>query len=376
MSRLDEMRRAAVRRRVFWGGSSAAYIGSSGVSGGSGFGRTFVSKDATRGIRQDGYVRQFQFRVISGNGSASQKIKFKVMRPNGNSFDVVAESDFYAVGSSGAKVLDLSVPLGPFRQGDRIGVYLTPTGFSLASNAGSSVSAIEGDASGGETYTDYPGADLLVSAWSHSPVFAIDGDSIPEGHNLGSGNQWHGHMHGGPTGNRDADVFNLVAQGIHNVDYQNFAVGSSTWAQVRSRAAAVAAVQPGAVLLYCGVNDIAQGRTWAQVQADMYAYLLALPTETQVFLCEMLPYSGGSAQSDALSATIREWNGYYAAWCDINAATLIPVWDAMGQVRASTGFKDDLIPAYNIGDGHLTLAGVEAMAGLIQPVLEGALGSP
>jgi lysophospholipase L1-like esterase len=369
------MRRSAVRRRVFWGGSSAAYVGSSGVSGGTGNGRTFVSKDATRGIRQDGYVRQFQFRVISGNGGALHKIKFKVMRPNGSSFDVMAESDLYAVGSPGAKTIDLSVPLGPFRQGDRIGVYLTPTGFSIASNAGSSVSGVEADAVGAETYTDYPNVDLLVSAWGQSPIFAVDGDSIPEGHNLGDGNHWHGHMHGGPTGNRDAEFFNLVAQGIPGVDYQNFAVGSSTWAQVRSRASAVAALQPGAVLLSCGVNDVAQGRTWSQVQADMYAYLLAMPAETQIFLCEMIPYSGGSAQSDALSATIRQWNGYYSAWCDINAATLIPVWDAMGQLRASTGFKDDLIPAYNIGDGHLTLAGVQAMAGLIQPVIEQALAS-
>lgn len=368
------------RVQVFWGGSLAPYVGSSGITGGTSEGRTVVSTDATRSIRQDGYINRVVVPLSTNVNSPGSYVRFLLMRPSGSSFAVVQVTGNYAISNgAGIKEFYLANPIGPFRQGDRLGLFLSggnggspPFAIQALSGSSSSIGYIEGLASGGETYIAGPGIDILVRAYGDAPVFALNGDSIMEGHNGGSGHMWHSIYHGGPSGERDSEIFYKIKEEIPSLSYQNFSLGSSTWGGVLSRMSDLIQSSPDNVALYCGVNDIVQGRTWGDVLTDMNT-IRGLLQNKRIFLSEILPYSGASSSSDSVSSTIREWNANYAAWCASNGATLMPIWDAMGVVRPSTGFKDDLPPAYNIGDGHLTKLGVSTVAGLWSSVIRSAL---
>ncbi|XKM39562.1 SGNH/GDSL hydrolase family protein [Rhizobium ruizarguesonis] len=370
---LDQIIRAwkitSVRNRVHMGGHSNAYDNSNSISGGysvNGAGRTFVHGAVARASWQDGYIRQVKVHVPANGGDAGNGIKLKILRANGSSYDVIATSPLIPVGAgTGLKTINIAA-FGPFNMGDFVGFFMTggtsTKSWTIGTNAANSIKYIIGDAVGGEVYTTEANADPCFEALGAPAFVTTDGDSLMEGHNLGTGNMWHSPADVGPTGNRNADPFYKALPSLPGVNYENVAVGGSTWANLVSRQTTwVTRAKSHSVVIMCGVNDIVNGRTWAQVEADMNTYLATLDAGTRLFLCEMIPYPG----TDAQAATIRDWNARYATWCDNNGAFLIPAWAAMGQLRVSTGFNDTLIAAYNIGDGHLTTAGVNALAGLI-----------
>jgi hypothetical protein len=80
-----------------------------------------------------------------------------------------------------------------------------------------------------------------------------------------------------------------------------------------------------------------------------------------MFIDEILPDSNFD---DTKSATIRTFNSNLAAWAvGKSTVRVISCWSAFGQIRVSTGLKDDLLTAYNSGDGvHLNATGAAALA--------------
>ncbi|MFD9897462.1 SGNH/GDSL hydrolase family protein [Mesorhizobium sp. NPDC059025] len=375
-SKITRLKADAARRSVYWIGSNRPGPYASGISGGpTAAGRTFVMKNAVNHSFQDGFIRKVNFTTQSNGGDPSNSFKLKVLRPNGSSYDVVAETALIAVGAGNAlKTFVLPSPLGPFRMGDALGIFMTggvgATSWGLAGDntgaaAGSIVQFVTGDAISGAVWSEDTPFVLPMWGTGPSPLMISVGDSIIEGHP-----NYHSFLHLGPAGDRNNDIMYHVMNAIPNFDYQNFGRGGSTWADVLSismLADNAPSEQPRSYLFYCGVNDIVNGRTWAQVQADMYSCLARVADGTPVFLSEMIPYSGPGNATDAVAAKIRDFNQRYADWAGLNGVTLLKCWDAMGQVRPSTGFKDDLIAAYNTGDGHLTTAGAKALAEIYVP---------
>lgn len=358
--------RAVAGRAFMGGGTSNTYAGTGGVSGGTGTGRTFVAGVASRGIRQDGYVRTFKINV-SVNAGSTGTFKLKVLRPNGGSFDVLAQSDVINLGTgTGLKTFQLPVPLGPFAVGDRLGLFISGSAagsaWSIAVNAANSALFREGDSTGGETYTSLADVDLLMWGECSSPMFLVTGDSIIEGHNTAS--IFHSSQHGGPSGNRNAEPFYKTLNDLPGlVDYQNVAQGGAAWDNIATSMAVLAPLIPHhSVVAHCGVNDIGTGRTWGQTERDMYAFLATLPAGTRLFVTEILPWTAGN---DTQAALIRTFNANYAAWCALNGAFLIECHDAMGQVRGSTGQIDNLATAFDFDGVHLTQAGVDEFGRLI-----------
>lgn len=117
-----------------------------------------------------------------------------------------------------------------------------------------------------------------------------------------------------------------------------------------------AAVATGAknILIHCGVNDISNGRTWTQVEADLDTIAGLLQPGQKLFIDEILPWTNGT---DEQNATARQWNGYFALWCMANNATLIESRAYLGKIRASTGEYDDLYASYDSDGLHLNLYG-------------------
>jgi lysophospholipase L1-like esterase len=214
-----------------------------------------------------------------------------------------------------------------------------------------------------------------------TPTIVTHGDSIIAGHNGGVGHMWLTGQDGtGPTGERDSDpMYQAIARSGLNLlglDYQNNGKGSTTWADQAALisnwtygSAAENKLAPKIVLLHCGVNDVAAGRTWAQIEKDMYSVLALLSNVDRLFVSEIAPYTAGN---DTMAANIRTFNANYATWCANNGAVLVPIHDALGKTRVSTGFLDDL--NYDAGDGtHFSKTGVDIYAKIIAQTVLGTM---
>lgn len=369
LSDITRLKNQARTLNVFWGGSDADGPYNSGI--GTTVGSTYCMANPDNRIRQDGPIRQVHFPVLSNGGDPSNSFKLKVFRPP--SFDLIAETPLISIGPGvGQRHFQLPVPLEGAEIGDIPALYI-PGGtgakawtVAVIDNTtralGWNVKFIRKEAVSGDAWSDY--ANCIIPLWvsGAAAITAVVGDSIPEGHP-----KFHGCLHRGVgiSGDRANDVFYHVRNLIPNFDYQNWGLGGSTWATVRSNLPEILACRPRSFFFYCGVNGIVQNRSWELEQADIYACLDLLPAGIPVFLSEMLPYSGPSDATDAVAEEIRSRNAKYASICDLNGITLVRCWEQMGQLRPSTNQKDDLITAYNVGDGHLTSdAGAPALASI------------
>lgn len=362
--------------RSFYGGlAQSSFVGNSSVSGGSagsngGAGRTFIMSDLSNRILQDGYVRQ----VVASFATTSPAngVRFKVFRPNGGNYDFISESEAITVSATGTQTYNLTTPMA-CQAGDIIGVWLSSVLFTqIDVKVGGISRYVAGDITGANVAFPLSVAfTMLIDARGIAPFIATTGDSIAEGHNTAS--HYHGVQHAGngPAGNRNAEIAyvlrGLVSTGAA-LEYQNHALGSQTFAWVASTGAPSAvATSAKAIIVHCGVNDVALARTWAAVEANLNTIKALLNANQRLFIGEILPWTNGS---DSQNATIRAWNSSLAAWCAANNATLILCHDAMGQTRVSTGQLDDLLTPYNQDGVHLTQAGVNAMASIWKAALE------
>lgn len=345
--------------RVNYGGRQVLTTTSS-FSGGA-TGRTFVCEYVIEGIRQDGFIRLIEANV-STVGPASGW-KFKLFRPNGADFDMVAETEFFTPAGTGNRSFVPANPLGPCQPGDRLGVWLaigsaagmvTVTGATIRWSAGDLSQIL----SSGSSITNNA---MCIRASGVPPFIVCTGDSIFEGHN--GATDHHTFYHLGPSGPPAAEPYNQVRALEPTLSYQNYAQGGSTWAMTAAKAAAISLVTPNSVHVLCGVNDVIAGSTFEAIEPSMDSFRAGLPVGAKVFVNEILPWNGGN---DVQAAMIRDYNDKYAIWCAENNATLVTCHDQMGAIRGSTGELDNLISGYGFGTIHLSVPiGVDALASIM-----------
>ena len=103
------------------------------------------------------------------------------------------------------------------------------------------------------------------------------------------------------------------------------------------------------------------------MEADLNTIRAAVAGTIDLFINELLPAQG---RNNTDAAKSRTWNANLAAWCSANNAILISCHDAMGQIRTTTGYLDDLLDEYNYDDVHLTQSGVMRLAQLIGEAMQ------
>jgi hypothetical protein len=106
---------------------------------------------------------------------------------------------------------------------------------------------------------------------------------------------------------------------------------------------------------------------WATIQSNLNTIKATILPWQHLFVDEILPWTNGT---DAQVATVRTFNANLAVWCAANGATLVPCWGAMGQLRPSTGYFDDLKAVYDQDGVHLKQPGVDQMAAIWKAELE------
>lgn len=204
---------------------------------------------------------------------------------------------------------------------------------------------------------------------SKRPFISVCGDSISEGLNAGEGYWWYSLIHNAlpnalyskqlPGGDILSEPFHYSAIEIgNNIKYQNHSLTSQTWQWASTTGVPSALLaKPHTLITAFGTNDIINGVTWATVLGYLTTIknLFDASDSEQLVIPEILPRN---QMSDVQAATRRTWNANLSTWCTANGAKFITCANAMGKIRVSTGFYDDLADAYNAGDGvHLSQAG-------------------
>jgi hypothetical protein len=351
--------------RVITGGLEP-YSTDTGLGTGSG-GGTFVDLALTRQIRQHGPINAVRF-----NFSALGPVRLQIWRPDGaGHLNLVAETATFTPSATGEQLYVLPTPLTA-QPGDVPGIWgdnatlrcKQVTTLESGWIAGAPTSVTLADIPTGYQYTRILGLTFYGAA----PFLVTLGDSQLCAH---GSVLYRPFLDGGTaTGNPTGEPAHYFRTAVPALGYQNFSMGSQTWAHGAAYAAQVAALGPRAVLCNFGVNDVAASRTWTAISADMAAVKAALPSGCKMFVNEVMPWTGGT---DAEALAIRELNDHYATWCAANGATLILCHDAMGQTRTSTGELDDLKTAYNFDGIHLTVpAGIETFTGIMFAALNSA----
>lgn len=375
---IKEWKASTINSRKFWAGTNTQ-LGAGSISGGAlAAGRTFISATPAHASRQDGLIRTILVNMLSAglDANRTESIRFKVFRPNGASYDFIDQTELLTPRMAGFNTFELATPL-LVRPGDHIGVWIKGAADALTNSKaeiecaqdGGLVRYVEGDlTSAPGAMTDIANLSMLIECRGTRPFLACLGEGTMEGHN-GALN-WHSFYHDGPAGNPLSEPLNMVRELIPELEYQNYAQTSTKWADHLAKLDALERnAAPRAVIIGAGGNDISSGTTWASVLASMDAIKAKLPVGTKLFLTEILPIP---SFSDAQSATIRDWNSRFAAWCAKNDAELILCHDAMGKIRATTGQLDDLADGYEYAGASLTYEGVAAYAELIAAGLKKA----
>jgi lysophospholipase L1-like esterase len=354
---------------------ASTFVDNAKLTNGGALGRCAISTIPASWIRQDGYIRQVKFQIRTPNAGI---MKFKVFRPvDTNNYAFVSESEQLAFPlSTDIQTYTLAQPMA-CQVGDVLGVWWKDTAalevaLALKTKAATanSVRYVDSDPTSGTTTfsTTVSNYELLLQYLANPPYLVATGDSIAEGHNVTVG--FHSFYHEGIAGPQAHEIWNQLRGIIGDgslLQYQNHAMSGQTFAWVASTGIVSAvATKAKAVVIHCGSNDVLTGRAWAAVEADLNTIKAALLPTQKLYLDEILPRT---ASNDALAAAARTFNANLATWCAANGARLIVCHDEMGQVRVSTGEKDDLLTAYDEDGTHLTQAGVDMMAALVRRYL-------
>lgn len=358
--------------RVHYGGTQSASFANNTtlMPGVVAPGRTFLCTQMRQRIWQHGYIRRVVVWITGTN--AGTPLRFKVFRPTVNGYEYVGQSEAVAAGSTGTITHNLVTPIA-CQPGDILGFWLQESAtlsVSARSASGQNCHYIAGDIT--STLTDSQlttVSDFVpnIEALGIPPFLVATGDSIAEGQHTVT--PWEGPLDDGdgPSGDIEAEVWYWLRNylgGATQLEYQNMALGGQTYAWVVSNALSlIEDALPSAVVIHCGVNDVATGRTWSAVEANLDTIRTTLPAiNVDLFIDEILPWTAGN---NTQAATIRTWNSNLATWCAANNAILVQCHDEMGQTRSSTGQLDNLNDDYDYDGIHLTRAGVMRLAQLI-----------
>lgn len=208
------------------------------------------------------------------------------------------------------------------------------------------------------------------------------GDSIMAGHCLSLSPQTflsaieNGWVESGDTNMSPMHVLHGYSGG--SLSTTNLGHGSYTWQNLWLDVKQYIPTGTRVVVVHCGINDIMTSQSWATTLVYMDAlkgYVNGLGAK---FVIEDIFPDAGT--SDAQALIIRTWNTYYHTWASTNGSYSIIDHDAMGQIRVSTGFLDDMNTAYYCHSGsdsvHCNTNGVMVMTinifntvnGILNPV--------
>lgn len=343
-------------------------------------------------IRQNCLITQIKVNIYYLGATGGVPWEFKLFTWNGSAYECKASQSFQPAGSGAVnniQTITLTTPIAA-NEGDIPGLYMPLKNAAVAGTQGSNAKTTPtalmyaGNLSVGQSdvfatdFGDYQGL-VNLQCLSTRPYAVFMGDSIFGGSNgVNATERWHPdqenvasyHTPGGSPGIIDNSVpYRVSTRMPATFRYQNFSKGGNTFATTISSSQLARAVlaQPKVVFIHCGVNDVAAGRTWAQISANLDTIRTAFPAGTQFYLDEVLPWA--SADVDAVAT--RALNVNYAAYCVTNGWTLVPCHDQMAIIRASTGLLDDMVIAYRLSadwstdNVHLSITGVDALAALV-----------
>jgi len=363
-----------------WGGfGSGNFVNSSQLAGGAG-GRVFLDGIVTDRMLQAGSITAVSYRCVTAG--TTNGMQFVVYRVNGSNYDFVGASEAFTPITGSNQTRTLTTPITGVRVGDVCGVWVDIDGggaaftdISVAASSGNNIPWVAG--SPGGTNVNFPNTvanfALDLEFFGAQPTAAMTGDSIEVGH----GGTFTSYFDGtGPAVGSDGAPlcelgYNMKPLIGGSWNYQDFANGSQTLAWVLSTG--VPAILSGTGMhgsvacgatelwIHCVVNDIAGGRSNAAIQADLDSIRTLWGTVNPIFIDEVLPDSNFN---DTQAAAVRSWNTALASWASGKSnVRVVSCWSAFGQNRTSTGQNDDLLSAYNSGDGvHLNAAGAAALA--------------
>lgn len=210
-----------------------------------------------------------------------------------------------------------------------------------------------------------PAADWWLNG--DAPSVAMTGDSWAAG-------QGGGTEYSNPAAGQTAQPAYWMRQTLgESFTYKVWAVGGTTYAPAATTYVPDA-VASGAKAIICiaGGNDLVQGRTWSQIEADLDAIAGLIGPGQHLFIVDIPP---ARVFSDALCVTARGWGANeLPTWAAANNATLIPIRAGMAQIRPSTGELDDLHDDYyEAPDGNhpAVPVGTQALAAILLAGLEG-----
>lgn len=350
---------AKANEKIFMGGA-VSFVSPTNFSGN----KSYVNRVLANKIRQHGKITRFEF-----NCSANWYTGFKgkIYRDNASGIPVmVGETEAFLPSSTGVVTYDPTNPVVGVQPGDDLGMYVPSVTAVWASNeVGSALKYETGDVTGAfANSTPYNDYRVDIRGYGPPPFLAVIGDSIQAGHHE---TFYRPFLDNGISGDPTGQPVHHIRSSFSELTYQNFSKGGQTWAFAVSNIAAVNAVKSRAVIFEFGANDVATGRTWVQVEADMNSCKAGLTNGQKIFVCEITPEN---IFTDAQAILAQTWNTNYAAWCAANGATLVPCHDAMAQTRSSTGGLDDLKTAYNFDGAHFKVSGISAYAECIIDVLD------
>lgn len=152
----------------------------------------------------------------------------------------------------------------------------------------------------------------------------------------------------------------------------NQGTAGDLWADVLGDAATVDALLDGTkdynvIVVMCGINDIAGGRTPAQILADVASYCAARQAAGWlVVVCGVLPAGtvSGADETDRLAVNAgiaAAWSGYADAYVALE--------------NSDIGDKGDELTAFYQADNvHLSTTGTPAMAALVYAQIKSLIG--
>lgn len=190
-----------------------------------------------------------------------------------------------------------------------------------------------------------------VQSWTNGPYVAFVGDSITAGYP-----SYSPASDGGPSGDTNANVaaqLLTITGGL--VTATNFGVQGKRWVPSGSFGLAynvtnAAKTKPRFIFVRCGVNDIIAGNSWTSVLEQVnLVKTICTASNALMVIQDILPKTSGD---DAFALTIRTWNSNFTAWAATSDVRRVTDHDLFGTNRTSTGFKDDIIPDYNVDGTH------------------------
>lgn len=188
-----------------------------------------------------------------------------------------------------------------------------------------------------------------AAAYTNGPFVAFVGDSIVAGYP-----NYHPASDGGPSGTTNANLSSeLLTYSGGVIVTTNLGVSGRRWSQLPPDVTNALSMRPRYVFVRCGVNDIAVLNTWS---ADVLPYLNLVRTacansNALLVIQDILPWTDAT---DANALTTRTWNSNFTAWAATSTVRRVQDHDWYGTNRVSTGYTDDLIPAYDSDGVHLT----------------------